>query len=219
MPYFFHDVILTVERTDFNVKNDIYFSEIPPDRKVIKELGIEYFFNEADTNYDKNFKTGRACPDFTLYYYRNFCQSEGEIPSYKAYQIMEKFTFNHQSMEFNSATMGDSDGKMYVVYLRSPNWEDSLIRGSIISIIGILFSVWVFVRNEKHLTRLQNHTVGATLATFVALFIILSILRISTEPLILYPPFSVMFAGPPFLVTYAGWYFIFGKKLINSETK
>jgi len=215
VPNFFHDVILTVERTDFDIRNDSYFSLIWPDRNVLKDLGIESFFSEADANYEENSKTGRPCPDLSGPYYRNYCQSQGEIKSYKASQIMLRFTFNHQTSEFHSAVMADDQGKMYVVYLDSKNWKDYVIYGSLVSIVGVLISVWIFVKQEKYLERIQNHLIGATLATLVGLVLLLSFLSVNIEPVILFPPFTIMFIGPPFVVVYALWYFIFGRKFVN----
>jgi len=215
MPFLFHDFILTVERTSYPVQNDPYFSQILPGNKVIRDLGIEDFFTEADANYDNNLKTGRECADFSLPYYRNFCESSSEIKAYKATQILLRFTFNHQTPEFHSAVMGDADGKTYVVYLQSINWKEYLISGSIISIVSVLISVWVFIRHEKRLTRLQNHLIGSTLATLVGIIVILAFLRIGVEPLIIFPPSMILFVGPFFVAAYAAWYFIYGERKQN----
>lgn len=216
LPYFLHDFRLTLQRTDYVDEENRTFSATRFDPEIIKKLDLRDVFIEAD----KAYETTKGCTDDEAVY-SGACQIQVNVRAYHAYNIIELLRFNSfpSNPGYYTVVLEDED-KQYSVNLQSINWIQYVTLGAVISVIGVLFSVWLLVRYEKHISNTQNHLIGITLGIFSVSIVILLLIISQSEMLmgVLIPsPYVMLFAGIPFMTTYAIWYHMIGKRFVNNE--
>lgn len=213
-PYFFHDFKLTIDRVGYMERENRNFSTTEYDEKIVERLGLAIPLNKIDGAYE----TSKFCTDPPDYYMTG-CRIELDVKAYEAYRMVDELDFYSfpRSLGHYAVAM-EGIGKLYFVYLDSINWKEYMIVGAFLSITGVLFSVWVYVRYEKHLTNVQNHATGITLGIFVVSIILFLMSQTEMFFAIIFPsPFSLLFVGVPFVTTHASWYYLLGNKLANRQ--